>query len=122
MEAVKTSMKDIKVVPNPYIGTNTMEPSLANKDRNQQRRLMFTHLPERCSIKIFTVSGVLVRELRAPEESLVSYGGIGVTSDGILHWNLLSKEGLEIAAGLYFFHVEDLDSGETHTGKFAVVK
>jgi hypothetical protein len=120
--ALKTSMKDIKVVPNPYIGTNVMEQALANKARNQQRRIMFTHLPERCSIKIFTVSGVLVRELRAPEESLVSYGGLGVTSDGILHWNLLSKEGLEIAAGLYFFHVEDLNTGETHTGKFAVVK
>jgi hypothetical protein len=120
--AVKTSMKDIKVVPNPYIGANAMEQALANKDRNQQRRIMFTHLPERCTIKIFTVSGVLVRELRAPEESLVSYGGLGVTSDGILHWNLLTKEGLEIAAGLYFFYVEDLNTGETHTGKFAVVK
>jgi hypothetical protein len=119
---IKTSMKDIKVVPNPYIGTNAMEQSLANKDRNQQRRIMFTHLPERCSIKIFTVSGVLIRDLRAPEESLVSFGGLGVASDGILHWNLLTKEGLEIAAGLYFFHVEDLNTGETHTGKFAVIK
>ena len=121
-EATKRSMKDIKVVPNPYIGTNLMEQSLANKDRNQQRRLLFTHLPERCTIKIFTVSGVLIRELRAPEESLVSFGGLGVSSEGVLHWNMLTSEGLEIAAGLYFYHVEDLQTGETHTGKFAVVK
>ncbi|MDZ7372292.1 MAG: hypothetical protein ONB12_14115, partial [candidate division KSB1 bacterium] len=109
-------------VPNPYVASNLMEPSVVNKWLNQRRRLLFTNLPERCTIKIFTVSGVLVRELHAPDDAVTSYNGWGQANNGMLHWDMLTSEGLEIAAGMYFYHVKDDQTGEEITGKFAVIK
>lgn len=41
---------------------------------------------------------------------------------GIVHWDLLTKEDLEIAAGVYFYHVKSLETGKEKLGKFAVIK
>ncbi|HDP97666.1 MAG TPA: hypothetical protein ENN22_00575 [bacterium] len=109
---LKDTMKDIKVVPNPYVGTNAMEPAVANFLLNQRRRLMFTHIPAECMIKIFTVSGVLVDEIEVTNP----------TDQGIVHWDLTSKEGLEIAAGMYVYHVKSKKTGAEKIGKFAVIK
>ncbi|NQT27733.1 hypothetical protein HQ585_20420 [candidate division KSB1 bacterium] len=111
-DAIISSMEDIKVVPNPYVATNSMEPSLANWNLNQKRRLLFTHLPARCTIKIFTSSGVFVDEI------VVENG----TADGIAHWDLLSDEGLDIAAGIYIYHVQAHEVDAEKIGKFAVIK
>jgi hypothetical protein len=40
--------------------------------------------------------------------------------DGTENWNLRSKDGLDVAYGIYIFHV-DSPYGE-HIGKFALVK
>jgi hypothetical protein len=109
---LKNSMAEIKVVPNPYVATNEMEPAVANLYLNQRRRIMFTHVPAECTIKIFTVSGVLVDEIIVTNP----------TDQGIVHWDLLSKEGLEIAAGMYIYHVEAKKTGDEKIGKFAVIK
>ncbi len=121
-QLLKSKMADIRVVPNPYVASNLMEPSVVNKWLNQRRRLLFTNLPERCTIKIFTVSGVLVRELHAPDDAVTSYNGWGQANNGSLHWDMLTSEGLEIAAGMYFYHVKDDQTGEEIAGKFAVIK
>lgn len=42
VEDLNNTMEKIKVVPNPYIMTNSMEPAVANKFLNQRRRLLFT--------------------------------------------------------------------------------
>ena len=60
LEEIKNKMQDIKVVPNPYVVSNVLEPAIGNWERNQPRRLMFTHLPAQCTIRIFTISGLLV--------------------------------------------------------------
>ena len=109
---LKDSMEDIKVVPNPYVGTNAMEPAVANFLLNQRRRIMFTHIPAECTIKIFTVSGVLVEDIEVTNTA----------DQGIVHWDLTSKEGLEIAAGMYIYHVKAKKSGAEKIGKFAVIK
>ena len=41
--------------------------------------------------------------------------------DGAESWNLLSKDGMEIAYGVYIYHVET-PSGESYVDKFAVIK
>lgn len=109
---IKTSMDSIQVVPNPYVQTNALEEAVINPYINQPRRLMFTQLPAQCDIKIFTVSGYLVDEIEVRNNA----------DDGFAHWDMLTKEGLEIAAGIYIYHVRSVVTGDTKMGKFAVVK
>jgi len=108
----KNSWDKIKVVPNPYIATNAMEPAVSNIFLNQRRRILFTNIPARCTIKIFTSSGILVDNIHVDNPP----------STGIVHWDLLSKEGLEIAAGIYFYHIKAEATGNEKMGKFAIIK
>ena len=111
-EALSAGLSDVRVVPNPYVATNTMEEAISNPFLNQQRKLMFTNVPAHCTIKIFTMSGSPVDVIEVNNSS----------ERGIVHWDLLTREGLEIAAGIYIFHLEAHDTGEQILGKFAVVK
>ena len=72
---------------------------------------MFTHIPANCTIQIFTISGNLVDEI------MVS----NAPDNGIIHWDMLTREDLEIAAGMYLYHIES-DTGYSKLGKFAVIK
>jgi len=110
--SLANEMDDIKVVPNPYVMTNMMEEAVSNPFLNQRRKLMFTHIPAECTIHIFTVSGVLVDKLEVDNEP----------ENGIVHWDILTREGLEIAAGMYLYHIESNVTGESKMGKFAVIK
>jgi hypothetical protein len=108
-------MENIKVVPNPYVGTNKMEEAIFNTKYNQRRKLIFTHLPMRCTIHIFTVSGTLVDRIQVNNS----------IDNGQTEWDLLTNEGLEIAAGMYIYHVRsDIPGleGQEKMGKFAVIK
>jgi len=110
--SLANEMDDIKVVPNPYVMTNMMEEALSNPFLNQRRKLMFTHIPAECTIYIFTVSGILVDKLEVDNEP----------ENGIVHWDILTREGLEIAAGMYLYHIESNVTGDSKMGKFAVIK
>ena len=89
-----------------------MEPAVSNIFLNQRRRLMFTNIPAECTIKIFTSSGYLVDKIDVNN----------IPSQGIIHWDLLSKEGLEVAAGMYYYHIKAKATGDEKMGKFAVIK
>lgn len=109
---VTENLDKIRVIPNPYIMTNTMEPAVRNNALNQRRRLMFSHVPASCTIKIFTMSGYLIDTIEVENAA----------DNGIVHWDLLTKEDLEIAAGVYVYHIKSHKSGKEKLGKFAVVK
>ena len=107
----------IKVVPNPYIVAASWEGQNPYADGRGPRSIHFNHLPPQCKIKIFTLSGELVNTL------------VHNTSfdDGSYEWNMLTKDNLDIAYGVYFFHVEPMENGSVydfkpHVGKFAVIK
>jgi hypothetical protein len=109
---VDENMDRIDVVPNPYIVTNTLEPAVRNNQLNQRRRVMFTHLPARCTIQIFTMSGYLVDTVEVDQNQ----------DNGTATWDLLTREDLEIAAGVYLYHVKSKATGREKAGKFAVIK
>ncbi|MBC8182877.1 hypothetical protein H8E88_17375 [candidate division KSB1 bacterium] len=111
-QKLESEMDKILVVPNPYVATNMMEPALSNPMLNQRRRLLFTHIPAACTIKIFTSSGVFVDKIDVDNP----------TSEGIVHWDMLTHENLEIAAGIYVYHVKSMKTGKEKIGKFAVIK
>ena len=111
-EAISTGMDNIRVVPNPYIATNSMEQSVRNPLLNQSRKIRFDNVPSRCIIRIFTVSGYLVKTIDVDN----------LPENGMVFWDLLTNEGLEVAAGIYIYHVKSNDTGDTKMGKFAIIK
>jgi len=110
-ELAKEEMNDITVVPNPYVVTARWEPKHIYVSGRGPRKLDFINLPQECTIKIFTLSGYLVDEIK--HTSQYEYGTYS--------WDMLSKDGLEIAYGLYIYHIDAPRIGEK-TGKFAVIK
>ena len=102
----------IFVVPNPYIGTNEIEPAnkLAGKNRGE-RRIYFENLPTKCTIRIFTLSGELVTTLN-------HYSGF---DNGREFWNLLNRDGFSVSYGVYMAHIDAPEVGEKLI-KFALIK
>ena len=109
-------MDNIKVVPNPYVGSNLMEEAFSNPNQSQERKIMFTHVPSECIIKIFTISGVLVDEIEMTDINCEN------PEDCIAYWDLLSNEGLQVAAGMYIYHVQSKINDKHKIGKFAIIK
>jgi len=104
-------LKNIKVVPNPYVASAGWEPVNPYATGRGSRELHFTHLPMKCTIRIYTVQGELI--------STIEHNASFYNSQA--KWNMLTKDNLDIAYGVYVYHV---DAGElgSHVGKFAVIK
>ena len=110
-ELAKMEMNNIKVVPNPYIASAKWEPKNPYSSGRGPRSIHFTHLPNKCTIRIFTVNGELVKEIE--HESTLN--------DGTAEWDLLTKDNLSASYGIYIYHVEAPGIG-TKAGKFAIIK
>lgn len=107
----KSELQRITVVPNPYIGSAAWERRSLFTTGRGDRRIDFIHLPAVCTVRIYTVAGYLVK-------TLTRNAGL---ADGALSWDLVTDDGMDIAFGLYIYHVDAPDIGE-HIGKFAVIK
>lgn len=98
------------VVPNPYVGSASFEPERFAISGRGERRIEFRGLPQHCTIRIYTVLGDLVQTLEHD-------GG----TEGYEAWNLRTKDNLDVAPGLYIFHVDGGKLGKS-IGKFAIIK
>jgi hypothetical protein len=116
----KADLDKIRVVPNPYIVTNTWEPRNPYANGRGEREIHFTHLPPKCTIRIFNIKGQLINTLE--HDASVSGSHEQVPQyNGAITWNMLSKDNLEISYGIYIYHVDAPGIGEK-IGKFVVVK
>ncbi|NOZ74440.1 MAG: T9SS type A sorting domain-containing protein, partial [FCB group bacterium] len=111
IELGRANMDRIAVVPNPYVAAASWEPPRLAASGRGERRIYFIHLPKKATIRIYTMSGYLVNTLQ--HNSTID--------DGALSWNMLTKDGLDLAPGVYFYHVDGGEYGEA-TGKFAIIK
>ena len=100
-------------MPNPYVAAASWESRLPPGiiSGRGERKIQFSHLPAKCTIRIYTVRGYLVDTLEHDQP----------LNDGTEFWDLKSKDGMDIAYGLYFYHIEAPGLGEM-MGKFAVIK
>ncbi len=97
----KETLEKVNVVPNPYFNASTYEPDPF------VRVIKFTHLPRRCTIRIFNLAGDLVRVLQKDDDQ--SY----------FSWDVKTEQGLPVASGIYIYHVDAPGIG-TKVGKMAI--
>ena len=101
----KPELDKIKVVPNPFYVNAAWDSQMG------EHRIQFTHLPERCKINIYTISGDIVKQIKHDKGS-------------VEWWNLRSKSDMEVAYGVYLYHVEAEINNTTYskTGKILLVR
>jgi hypothetical protein len=118
--------KGVTVVPNPYRGGAVWDGV-----RDREKYVWFVNLPERATIRIYTVAGDLVKTihfdgrtydaadvqgLRTASERMVSIPG------GICAWDLITDKDQAVATGLYVYSVEDAQGGNHETGKLMIIR
>jgi hypothetical protein len=109
-QMAKSDLNRIKVVPNPYIATNDLEPRNNLTSGRGQRVIQFTHLPQQCTIRIFNLRGQLV--------DLIEHKS--TIDDGVASWDLVSQAGIDVSFGVYIYHVESEVGNKI--GRFALIK
>ncbi len=97
----------VYVIPNPLIVTSGLTGSDPGGEIGD--RIQFVGLTKRCTIRIFSYAGQLIRTIEHEQET---YGN---------PWYQLSINNQIIASGIYYFVVEDRESGVKSNGKFAVI-
>ncbi len=107
--------KAVYVVPNPATRESIAPWQLMPNNADPTGiKIEFRNLPAcRSTVRIFTVSGDLVEVLHHD----------GSAGDGTLPWDLISRNGQDVASGIYLFAVEPDDARFERTiGKFVVIR
>ncbi len=89
-DIAKSQLSEIGVFPNPYFGRSEREQN------SRQTVVTFTNLPPTCTIRVFSLQGDLVREIRRKNQNLSS----------LEDWNLNNAKGVPVASGMYLVHIE----------------
>jgi hypothetical protein len=110
-DKAENSLKDIYVIPNPYIAANQFESDNIYTSGRGPREVQFRNLPANCIIRIYSVSGERIQTIEHNSS----------INNGMKSWNLLTKDNLSLAYGVYIYHIDAPGIGE-HIGKFAVIK
>ena len=87
-DVAENALDFIGVVPNPYRAQSQYERT------TNDRRVRFVGLPEQAVIRIYTVSGTLIKTIQK------------AGPDTTIDWNLETENNLPVASGMYLVHVE----------------
>jgi hypothetical protein len=98
------------VYPNPLYAFNVA--TSYNNGSPDEPFVTFSNLPEEVSIKIYSLSGQLLRTLGIEDKSS--------PTSPFLRWNLQNESGLRVASGMYFAIVTSPNYGEKVL-KFAII-
>lgn len=125
----KKKMDNIMVIPNPYVGSSKFDGRRENdKKGDKSKRLWFINLPERCTIRIYSLAGDLVDKIdhdgayQADIINISKAATQGYAASGIHEWDLLSKHNQIITSGVYLYSVENKANGDIKVGKFVIIK
>ncbi len=117
--AFNGSYKQVVVYPNPYRMDEHYRArgfeGLGDDDRSNERlrRIHFANLPPKCIISILSLDGDLIREIhhdKSSDDPTASHE----------EWGLISRNGLAVVSGLYYWVVES-DDGTVQMGKLAII-
>ncbi|MBU0559670.1 MAG: hypothetical protein KKD86_11680, partial [Bacteroidetes bacterium] len=99
----------VNVYPNPFWGYN----DLSGSSNPKEQFVKFTNLPEEVNIKIYSLSGALVRTLNSDDKK-------NYTSQ-FLEWNLRNENNHRVGSGMYLAVISSPGLGEKIL-KFAILQ
>ncbi len=102
--ALSSGTLKVQVKPNPY-------KKQALHDTGTEHKILFTNLATGTKITILDVAGQIV--------DVLEFNGTN-QFDGTLFWDMFSKDGIEVASGLYIY-VAQYPGGQ-QTGHFAIMR
>ena len=119
VDSVEARNLEVYVYPNPYrVDGNYIEDGYEGRNAqyfipDRLRRLHFANLPARCTIRIYTLDGDLVREIDHDKDS---------SDPTAMHdeWDMITRNTQRIVTGIYYWVVEEFN-GETQIGKFVII-
>jgi hypothetical protein len=120
--------RTVCVFPNPYRGE-----AIWDGERDKEKYIWFANLPERATIRIYTLAGDLVKTIDFNADTYLAHDieGLGTRQErdgfvampgGMCAWDLISDEEQAVATGLYIYSVEDRKTGRNQIGKFMIIR
>jgi len=106
-EELNSGVFKIGVRPNPYKRA-ALHDDYANV---YNHKMLFYNLPTKCKITILDVAGKIIQVINFESND---------PTQGTVFWDMFSKDGMEVASGLYVYHVQW--DGGNHIGKFAILR
>jgi hypothetical protein len=97
------SVNNITVYPNPYFSFNADEPN------KYTRFVTFGHLPQRATIRIFSLGGALTKTILKDDATQFA------------RWDLTNESNVWVSAGMYIVYIEMPGLGATKILKLAVM-
>jgi hypothetical protein len=97
-------LEEINVVPNPYYAYSEYE---VNKIDN---RIKITNLPEECTVRIYNLSGTLIRTYEKADP--LTY----------VDWDLKNEANVPISGGVYIIHIDVPGVGQAVRKWFGVMR
>jgi hypothetical protein len=114
-ETVEQENLEVMVYPNPYRVDAEYSADQHEEGGAYGKRIRFVNLPPRCTIRIYTLDGDLVKEIDHQKDDLA----LDATYD---EWDLISRNTQAVVSGIYLYSVEDKDTGDSQIGKFVIIK
>ena len=102
------SVATVGVRPNPYKRAALHD----NRANVYDHKLLFYNLPPVCKITIVDVSGLVI--------DVINFSSTDANR-GSTFWDMFSKDGLEVASGVYLYVVES-PTGDQKVGQFSILR
>ncbi len=118
-DVAKNHLDQIRVVPNPYYAYSAYETS------DLDNRIKITNLPGTCTVTIYSIDGVLIRQFKRDVGPNTHYGentNAKTNLDNSLDWDLKNVKNIPVSSGVYLIHVEAPGIGERTVKWFGVMR
>jgi hypothetical protein len=117
-DSVETLSKKVYTYPNPYrLDSDYRGQGFEGRGRIDQpddrvRAIHFANLPHSCTIRIYSLDGDLIREIRHDKN-------VGDPESSHEIWDLTTRNRQMVVSGLYYWSVESAE--RTQIGKLAII-
>jgi len=106
-------LSDVRVVPNPF------RQQSGFRDLGEKKRIAFVNIPEKCTIRIYTMAMDLVRKIEHNGGGEATWGSTAGKD------YMLTDFAMNVAPGVYIYHIEshvEGYKGENTVGKLVIIK